>query len=178
MRFIPTRLPVAFTIELDKREDERGFFVRFFCEREYGEAGLESHFVQIDNSLSEDRGSLRGMHYQLGGAAEVKIVRCLPGALWDAILALRPGSPTFGQSFGAELTGNNRRMMYVPGGRGRRLPQPRRPARCAALPRASTQKARARLPSGCGARFRAGWSWPSRPNSPTPCADQHRSSKP
>jgi dTDP-4-dehydrorhamnose 3,5-epimerase len=116
MKFTETPLPGAYLIDLDKREDERGFFARFFCEREFGEAGLETRFVQIYNSLSRDRRTLRGMHYQLDPSAEVKVVRCLSGALWDAILDLRPGSATFGQSFGAELTGANRRMMYVPRG--------------------------------------------------------------
>src|SRR5207302_3863164 len=116
MKFVPTPLAGAYVIELDKREDERGFFARVFCEREFGEAGLDTHFVQINNSLSKDEGTLRGMHYQLGEAAEVKLVRCIRGALWDAILDLRPGSATFGHSFGAELSAENRRMMYVPRG--------------------------------------------------------------
>jgi dTDP-4-dehydrorhamnose 3,5-epimerase len=116
MQFVPTPLAGAYLIKLEKREDERGFFARFFCEREFVEAGLETRFVQINNSLSRDRGTLRGMHYQLGEAAEVKVVRTLRGALWDAILDLRPGSPTFCQSFGAELSGENRRMMYCPRG--------------------------------------------------------------
>ena len=116
MRFVPTPLDGAFIIELEKREDERGFFARFFCENEFSQAGLETRFVQINNSLSRDRGTLRGMHYQLGEAAEVKLVRCLKGALWDAVLDLRPDSPTFGRSFGAELNADDRRMMYVPRG--------------------------------------------------------------
>ena len=116
MRFVPTPLAGAAVIELDKREDERGFFARVFCEREFAEAGLDTRFVQINNSLSKDRGTLRGMHYQLGEAAEVKVVRCIRGALWDAILDLRPGSATFGRGFGAELSAENRRMMYVPRG--------------------------------------------------------------
>src|ERR1700730_3509347 len=116
MKFVPTPLEGAYVIELDKREDERGFFARVFCEREFAEAGLDTRFVQINNSLSKDRGTLRGMHYQLGEAAEVKLVRCIRGALWDAILDLRPGSATFGRSFGAELSAENRRMMYVPRG--------------------------------------------------------------
>jgi dTDP-4-dehydrorhamnose 3,5-epimerase len=116
MRFVPTPLPGAFVIELDKREDDRGFFARFFCEREFAEAGLDTRFVQINNSLSKDLGTLRGMHYQLGPAAETKVVRCLHGALWDAVLDLRPGSATFGQSFGARLSADNRLMMYVPRG--------------------------------------------------------------
>jgi dTDP-4-dehydrorhamnose 3,5-epimerase len=116
MRFVPTPLPGAFVIELEKREDERGFFARFFCEREFEAAGLDTRFVQINNSLSKDKGTLRGMHYQLGEAAEVKVMRCVRGALWDAILDLRPDSPTFGKSFGVELSADNRLMMYVPQG--------------------------------------------------------------
>src|SRR5580698_6759389 len=104
MQFRKTPLEGAYLIELEKREDERGFFARFFCEKEFGAAGLETRFVQVNNSLSKDEGTLRGMHYQLGDSAEVKVVRTLSGALWDAILDLRPGSETFGQSFGAELT--------------------------------------------------------------------------
>jgi dTDP-4-dehydrorhamnose 3,5-epimerase len=116
MRFAPTPLAGAFVIELDKRADDRGFFARVFCEREFAAAGLDTRFVQINNSLSKDKGTLRGMHYQLGEAAEVKVVRCVRGALWDAILDLRPGSASFGQSFGAELSAENRSMMYVPRG--------------------------------------------------------------
>jgi dTDP-4-dehydrorhamnose 3,5-epimerase len=116
MKFVSTPLAGAYVIELEKRGDERGFFARLFCEREFGAAGLDTRFVQINNSLSKDKGTLRGMHYQLGEAAEVKVVRCVRGALWDAILDLRPQSPTFGQSFGAELSAENRRMMYVPRG--------------------------------------------------------------
>lgn len=116
MRFTETPLAGAFIIDLDKREDDRGFFARLFCEREFSGAGLETRYVQINNSLSRDRGTLRGMHYQLGAAAEVKVIRAVRGALWDALLDLRPGSATFGQSFGAELSAENRRMMYVPRG--------------------------------------------------------------
>ena len=116
MRFVPTPLEGAFVVELDKREDDRGFFARVFCEREFAAAGLDTRFVQINNSLSKDKGTLRGMHYQLGEAAEVKVVRCVRGALWDAILDLRPDTPTFGKSFGAKLSAENRLMMYVPRG--------------------------------------------------------------
>lgn len=116
MRFIETPLSGAYLIELEQRADDRGFFARLFCEREFADAGLETRFVQINNSLSKDCGTLRGMHYQLGHSAEVKVVRAIRGALWDAILDLRPDSPTFGKSFGAELTAENRRMMYAPRG--------------------------------------------------------------
>ncbi len=116
MIFTETPIPGAYLIDLEKRGDDRGFFARVFCRNEFAGQGLETEFVQINNSLSGDRGTLRGMHYQLGPAAEVKVVRCVKGALWDAILDLREGSASFGRSFGAELTAENRRMMYVPRG--------------------------------------------------------------
>ena len=116
MIFNQTPLSGAYTIDLQKRGDDRGFFARVFCEREFQEHGLSTHFVQVNNSTSAERGTLRGMHYQLQPKAETKLVRCIRGALLDVILDLRQGSPTFGQSFGAELTAENRRMMYVPKG--------------------------------------------------------------
>ncbi len=116
MQFQATPLAGAHTIELEKRGDDRGFFARMFCANEFAAHGLETRFVQVNNSLSRYRGTLRGMHYQLEPDAEVKVVRCVRGALWDVVLDLRQDSPTFGQHFGAELTGENRRMMYVPRG--------------------------------------------------------------
>lgn len=116
MKFHPTPLRDAYTIDLECRGDHRGFFARVFCECEFSKAGLVSNFVQVNESLSAKRGTLRGMHYQLPPKAEVKLVRCVRGALWDVILDLRPDSPTFGKSFGAELNADNRLMMYVPRG--------------------------------------------------------------
>lgn len=116
MIFTETPLPGAFLIDLEKRGDDRGFFARAFCEKEFGAKGLATRFVQVNNSLSAQRGTLRGMHYQLAPKAETKLVRCIRGALHDVILDLRRGSPTFGKSFGAELSADNRRMMYVPKG--------------------------------------------------------------
>ncbi|MEN3793067.1 dTDP-4-dehydrorhamnose 3,5-epimerase [Fulvimarina sp. MAC3] len=116
MIFHETPVHGARLIELEKRGDDRGFFARFFCEKEFGEAGLETRFVQINNSLTGKAGTLRGMHYQLPPHGEVKVVRCIRGALYDVILDLRPDSPSFGQSFGAELSAENRMMMYVPKG--------------------------------------------------------------
>ncbi|HET6605648.1 MAG TPA: dTDP-4-dehydrorhamnose 3,5-epimerase [Rhodopila sp.] len=116
MIFHSTPLQGAYLIELEKRGDDRGFFARFFCEREFGQKGLIDHFVQVNNSLSEKRGTLRGLHYQLPPAAEVKVVRAIKGALWDVIVDLRPNSPTFRKWFGAELTDENRLMMYAPRG--------------------------------------------------------------
>jgi len=116
MLFNQTPLKGAFTIDLQKREDERGFFARLFCTDEFAAHGLDSGFVQANNSLSKDKGTLRGMHYQLGTAAETKLVRCIQGSLFDVILDLRPGSSTFGHSFGAVLSQANKTMMYVPKG--------------------------------------------------------------
>lgn len=116
MIFNPTPLHGAYTIDLEKRGDDRGFFARVFCEKEFGDHRLANHFVQVNNSLSSKKGTLRGMHYQLPPFAEVKVLRCLKGALYDVIVDLRPDSPTFKKWFGAELTAENRRMMYVPQG--------------------------------------------------------------
>jgi dTDP-4-dehydrorhamnose 3,5-epimerase len=116
MFFNPIPLSGAYLIVLDKKVDERGFFARTFCEREFGQHGLTSHICQVNNSLSARRGTLRGMHYQLAPKAETKIVRCLRGALYDVILDLRVGSETFGKSFGTELSAENRQMIYVPKG--------------------------------------------------------------
>jgi len=116
VRFEPTPLRGAYTVALEKRGDERGFFARLFCEEEFAAAGIAMPIVQINNSLSAKAGTLRGMHYQLPPAAEIKVVRCIRGALFDVIVDLRPDSPTFGQWFGAELSAENRLMMVVPRG--------------------------------------------------------------
>jgi dTDP-4-dehydrorhamnose 3,5-epimerase len=116
MIFTPAPLSGAYLIDLEKREDERGFFARAFCENEFHEHDLVSHFCQINNSLSVQKGTLRGMHYQLAPKAETKVMRCIRGTLYDMILDLRNGSPTFGHGFGAELSAESRRMMYVPKG--------------------------------------------------------------
>jgi dTDP-4-dehydrorhamnose 3,5-epimerase len=116
VQFRETPLEGAYVIELEKRGDDRGFFARAFCRNEFQQAGLVTNIVQVNNSLSVDRGTLRGMHYQLSPHSETKIVRCIRGALWDCILDLRPGSPTFGKWFGETLSAENRAMMYVPKG--------------------------------------------------------------
>lgn len=116
MKFTEIPLKGAFIVELEKRGDDRGFFARAFCANEFAQHGLSNHMVQINDSLSATKGTLRGMHYQLAPKAETKIVRCIRGALYDAILDIRKDSPTFGQSFGVELSADNRRMLYVPKG--------------------------------------------------------------
>jgi dTDP-4-dehydrorhamnose 3,5-epimerase len=116
VRFQKTPLEGAYLVELEKRGDERGFFARLFCEKEFGAAGLETRFAQINNSLTLKKGTLRGLHYQLPPAAEVKVVRAIRGALWDVIVDLRVDSPTYLKWHGAELTEDNRSMLYVPRG--------------------------------------------------------------
>jgi dTDP-4-dehydrorhamnose 3,5-epimerase len=116
MRFIDTPIPGVHLIELEPRGDERGFFARAFCTDELTRHGLVGHVAQANNSFSVDRGTLRGMHYQLPPASEVKIVRCIRGSLWDVVLDVRAGSPTFGQWYGAELSAENRLAMYAPAG--------------------------------------------------------------
>jgi dTDP-4-dehydrorhamnose 3,5-epimerase len=116
MIFSPTPLEDAYLVDLEKKGDDRGFFARAFCEQEFRQHDLVSHFCQVNNSLSAQKGTLRGMHYQLAPKAETKLVRCISGALYDVILDLRQNSATFGRSFGIELTADNRRMMYVPKG--------------------------------------------------------------
>jgi dTDP-4-dehydrorhamnose 3,5-epimerase len=116
MIFRPTPLAGAMLIDLEQRGDERGFFARVFCEKEFAAHGLPERFVQVNSSLSRATGTLRGMHYQLPPAAEVKVVRCIRGSLFDVIVDIRPDSPTFKRFFGAVLSAENRQMIVVPQG--------------------------------------------------------------
>jgi len=116
MIFKETPLKNAFLIDMEKRMDERGFFGRFFCSGEFEAHGLEGGFMQANNSLSHEKGTLRGLHYQLAPMAETKLIRCIRGSLYDVILDLRKESKTFGKWFGEVLSEENRRMMYVPKG--------------------------------------------------------------
>jgi dTDP-4-dehydrorhamnose 3,5-epimerase len=114
MRFTETLLKGAYLIEVELREDARGFFARTFCAREFKEHGLETNFVQCSISMNRTRGTLRGMHYQLPPASEAKLVRCTAGAIHDVIVDLRRDSPTYLQHFGVDLTAQNHRAVYVP----------------------------------------------------------------
>lgn len=116
MKFTPTPLAGAYLIDLEKREDERGFFARSFCQKEFHKHGLEPQFVQMNHSLSLPKGTLRGLHYQLAPMEEVKVVRCIRGSIWDCILDLRGNSPTYGRWYGTELSARNYTMLYVPKG--------------------------------------------------------------
>jgi len=116
MIFKETGLPGAWLIELERIEDGRGFFARSFCAREFAERGLAARFVQSSVSFNARAGTLRGMHFQLPPHREVKLVRCTAGAVFDAIVDLRSGSPTRLRWFGTELSAENRRMLYIPEG--------------------------------------------------------------
>jgi dTDP-4-dehydrorhamnose 3,5-epimerase len=113
MIFTPVQLAGAWVLDLERFEDERGFFARTFCRREFEERGLNPEVAQCNTSFNAHRGTLRGMHYQLP-SGEAKLVRCTRGAIYDVIIDLRPESSTYGSNFGVKLTDENRRMLYIP----------------------------------------------------------------
>lgn len=114
MRFEPTSIDGVFTVELERRGDERGFFARMYCEEEFRAAGLEPAVVQGNLSFSREKGTLRGMHYQVDPAPETKLVRCTRGAILDVVVDLREDSPTRLQHVAVRLDAENRRALYVP----------------------------------------------------------------
>ena len=114
MIFSETKLKGAFIIDIEPREDERGFFARSWCEDEFQQHGLNTHLVQCNISYNKKRGTLRGMHYQVAPFAETKLVRCTMGAIYDVIVDLRRDSPTYLHWISVELTAENHRALYVP----------------------------------------------------------------
>lgn len=116
MKFTETKLKGAYIIELVKESDERGFFAREFCKKEYEDIGLANNIVQINDSFNKHKGTLRGMHYQSVPKTEDKIVRCITGSIYDVIIDIRKYSKTFREWFGVELSADNRKMMFVPKG--------------------------------------------------------------
>lgn len=114
MIFTETKLQGAFILDIEKREDDRGFFGRAYCQKEFEAHGLPGPLVQTNVSLSLNAGTLRGMHYQFNPYEEGKLVRCVRGSLYDVIIDLRPESPTYKQWIGVELTQDNYRMLFVP----------------------------------------------------------------
>ena len=114
MRFIETTLAGITLIEPDPHEDDRGRFMRAWCAREFALHGLAFLPVQANMGLSARKGTVRGMHFQESPALEAKLVRCTRGAIFDVAIDLRPGSPSYGQWYGAELSAENGRMLYVP----------------------------------------------------------------
>ena len=118
MKFFKTPLEGAYIIELEKLEDNRGFFSRLYCSKEFNNHNLNNTFVQVNNSLSKNKGTLRGIHYQKSPMAESKLVRCISGGLYDVIVDLRANSKTYKHWFGVTLTNKNRKMIFVPEGFG------------------------------------------------------------
>jgi dTDP-4-dehydrorhamnose 3,5-epimerase len=116
MIFTETELPGAYLIDLEPRTDERGFFARAWCRREFEEHGLSPELVQCNVAYNRLAGTLRGMHFQIPPRPEAKLVRCTRGAIYDVIVDLRPQSPTYMDWIGVELNDENRRMLYVPEG--------------------------------------------------------------
>jgi dTDP-4-dehydrorhamnose 3,5-epimerase len=116
MKFTPTRLAGLWQIDLELREDERGFLARTYCDDEFSAHGLNTRWPQCNLSLTRARGMLRGMHFQIDPYPEIKLIRCAAGAVYDVLVDVRRNSPTFGQWEAFELSARNRTMLYVPGG--------------------------------------------------------------
>lgn len=114
MIFKETALRGAYVVDLEEHRDDRGFFARAFCAREFAEHGLESAVVQTNLSFNHRAGTVRGLHYQVAPATETKFIRCLRGAILDVIVDLRPDSPTYMEHVAVELDDGNRRALYVP----------------------------------------------------------------
>jgi dTDP-4-dehydrorhamnose 3,5-epimerase len=116
MKFDETRLAGVFVIDLDRHDDERGFFARSFCANEFAEHGLPGSFVQCNISYNSRRGTLRGMHFQAAPCEEGKLVRAIHGAIHDVVIDLRPSSSTYHEWAAFELSAENRSSLYIPPG--------------------------------------------------------------
>ena len=116
MDFVETTLPGAYLVRMRRISDQRGFFARSWCAREFAEHGLASQMVQMNVGFSPKAGTLRGLHYQRAPHEEAKLVRCSRGAVFDVIVDLRPGSQTRGRWYGVELVANQETMLYAPEG--------------------------------------------------------------
>jgi dTDP-4-dehydrorhamnose 3,5-epimerase len=116
MIFTPARLPGLVLIDLERHEDDRGWFARSWCAREFAAHGLDPQLAQVSLSFNRRRGTVRGLHYQRAPYAEAKLVRCVRGALWDVAVDLRPDSPTRGEWQAFELSAANECALYIPEG--------------------------------------------------------------
>lgn len=114
MRFTKVDIIGAWVIDPDPHEDDRGRFMRAWCSNEFVNNSITFLPVQANMGFSISRGTVRGMHYQEAPALEAKLVRCTRGAIYDVLLDLRPGSPTYGKWYGVELSAENGRMLYIP----------------------------------------------------------------
>ena len=116
MKFTKTGLDGAYVIEIEPHYDDRGFFARAGCRREFETMGIQFNFVQANIAFSNKKGTLRGMHFQKAPHAEAKFLRCVRGAVFDVMIDLRHDSPTFKKWFGIELTADNHKMVFIPEG--------------------------------------------------------------
>lgn len=116
MTFHPTKLAGSYVIDLEPFSDERGWFARFYCKNEFRQIGHQQEWVQMNHSVTYEKGTLRGMHFQLPPFREIKMVRCIAGTIFDVIVDIRKGSPTFLQWIGVELSAANKKMLYIPEG--------------------------------------------------------------
>ena len=116
MKFKPTQLKDAFLVELEPRKDNRGAFTRLFCENELSEIGFKGHMVQVNHSLTKRKGTLRGLHFQLDPSSEVKLLRVISGEIYDVIVDLRLGSPTYMNWIANRLSKDSNQALYIPKG--------------------------------------------------------------
>ncbi len=116
MKFLPTQLTGSYIIQLDTKLDQRGWFARYYCKNEFREIGHNKEWVQMNHSFTFKKGTVRGMHFQLPPFREIKMVRCIAGAVFDVIVDLRKDSPSFLQWFGFEMSSSNKKMIYIPEG--------------------------------------------------------------
>lgn len=116
MIFTETILKGSYVIELNAFTDERGWFARTYCKKEFSTIGHHEEWVQMNHSFTKNKGTVRGMHFQLPPFSEIKLVRCIAGAVYDVIIDVRKNSATFLQSFGVELSAHNKKMIYIPAG--------------------------------------------------------------
>ena len=114
MKFTELPLKGAYLIELEPHHDERGYFARTFCEKEFAQHNLVSKFIQMSTSFNIKKGQIRGMHYQTEPYQETKIVRCTKGAIFDVLVDLRKNSPTYRQWYGEKLSATNGKILYIP----------------------------------------------------------------
>ncbi len=116
MKFTETPLKGSYVVDLDPFQDERGWFARTYCKKEFDSIGHTKEWVQLNHSFTKKKGTIRGMHYQLPPYSEIKLVRCISGSVYDVIIDLRKGSSTFLNFFEVELSSINRKMLYIPEG--------------------------------------------------------------
>jgi dTDP-4-dehydrorhamnose 3,5-epimerase len=116
MKFTPTSFGDVWVVDPEPRADGRGFFARTYCEKEFRAHGLNTRWVQHNQTLTRTRGSVRGMHWQAAPKGEIKLVRCLAGSVMDVVVDVRPESPNFGRWLTVELSAQNMRALHIPAG--------------------------------------------------------------